>query len=248
MSVQLRAAALAALGVVAPAAAFECAPLRPSAAQSPAYRPVAGQARCEGFFERTVSQPFVELLSLTRGDVPAQSGELEIRTDAAVAARLVVQPQRSRPFYRVDAELPGGQPLRWDPAPMLAATQLPLAELGFLGVTAPAAAGATDLAVLPLRFGSDPAGDGRRLQAVVRVSVEVSSVAWRSAPPGGPATPWTVLPDSHLYAWRRLVLPIELPAADAGLRVDVQAVAARDAQPLPMLRFEIVGAADGGRR
>ncbi|MDP1901502.1 MAG: hypothetical protein Q8K96_13765 [Rubrivivax sp.] len=240
--------------VALPADAFDCAPVEPSTTRSPAYRVVSGQARCEGFFDRKVSQPFVELVSLTRGPLPPAPGAsapaLVLRTDVKTAARLVVQPQRSGPYYRVDAALPAGQALSWDPAPMLAATGLRLAELGFLAVVrASGPSAATVTALAPVSLAAQPPGEDARAVAVVRVSVAVSSVAWRSYRLGADAvlaTPWAAVPDSQLFAWQRVALPIALPADGKGLRVDVQAVGADDGRALPLLRFAIEGPLDGG--
>ncbi len=244
-------AALALAALPAPAQGFECAPLQPSAARSPAYRAVSGQARCEGYFEQKVSQPFIELVSLTRGPLPVAAGSpgavLELRTDLPTATRLVVQPQRSGPFYRVDALLPGGQPLRWDGAPMLASTGLRLADLGFLalaGASTPTATAVMALAPVAL---TAQASTPTRVTAVVRVSVEVSSVSWRSYRLGAeawPATAWATLPDSQLFAWQRLALPIEWPSDGKGLHIDVQAVGADDGRALPLLRFVMLGRGD----
>ena len=148
------------IGVVVVAAAaqvqgFECAALKPSSSRLPAYASVPGTTRCEGFFEKTVSQPFIELVSLTRGAPPAglAAAPLELRTDARSPARLVVQPLRASPFYRVDAALAPGQALAWDPAPMLAATAQPVSALGFLALLGapPALAGALP-ALAPVAF------------------------------------------------------------------------------------------------
>ena len=234
---------------LAVAQGFECAPLAPSASRAPAYAAVAGQARCEGFFEKKVSQPFIEIVSLTRGAPPTVL-PLQLRVDAKSAVRLVVQPQRSGPFYRVDAALPAGQALAWDAAPMLAATGLRLADLGFLGVVRAAGANAPVTLLAPVLL-SAPAPEPTRAiaTAVVRVSVAVSSVAWRSyrlSVDAGPASAWATLPDSRLFAWQRIGVPIELPADGRGLHVDVQAVGADDGQALPLLRFAIEGPRDGG--
>lgn len=245
------------IGVVAAAAAqaqgFECAALKPSSSRLPAYASVPDKTRCEGFFEKTVSQPFIELVSLTRGAPPAglAAAPLELRTDARSAARLVVQPLRASPFYRVDAALAPGQPLAWNPAPMLAATAQPLSALGFLALLgSPSALAGALPALAPVAFTLQGLQD-TQVYAVVRVSVEVSSVAWRgyrvagsAATPAVPAA-WTDLPDSHLYAWKHISLRIAMPADGKGLRVDVQAVAAANAQALPLLRFAVSGPNDG---
>lgn len=221
------------------AQAFECAPLKPSTSRVPAYRPVPDQARCEGFFDRRVSQPFIELVSLTRGPWPAAGdatlSALEIHADTRSQIRLVVQPQRSGPFYRVDAALLGQQVLLWDPTPMLGATGLRLSDLGFLALT-----GSTPLpGAVPVALTAS-GRQARRADAVVRVSVPVTSVAWRSYRLGAEAA-WTEVPNSQLFAWQRITLPIDLPPDGRELRVDVQAVAASDGRALPMLRLAIVG-------
>ena len=243
---------LVAAGAVAEGQNFECARLQPSRSSAPAYQAVRGQARCEGFFERSVSQPFIELVSLTRGLPPAgaepAASVLEIHADVRTPLRLVVQPQRSSPFYRVDAAMQGGQALAWDAAPMLAATRLPLSDLGFLALTGPPvpAAGAVP-AIAPVALTMQGRQDSR-IYAVVRVSVEVSSLAWRAYRLGTDtslAPAWTDLPDSHRYAWQRITLPIDLPADGKGLHVDVQAVGAGNSLTLPLLRFSIVGPRDG---
>lgn len=234
------------------AQAFECAPLQPSRDSAPAYRIIAGQARCEGFFEKTVSQPFIELVSLTRGPPPGAgvtpSPMLEIQANVQGAVRLVIQPQRSSPYYRVDAAMQGGQALAWDPAPMLAATGLPLSNLGFIALTRsnPPWAGAV-AAIVPVAFTPQGQQD-MRVYAVVRVSVDVASLAWRAYRLGTDASPaptWIDMPDSHRFAWQRVTLPIELPADGKGLRIDVQAVGVSNSQSLPLLRFAVVGAKDG---
>lgn len=238
----------------AQAQGFECAALKPSASSLPSYASIPGQARCEGFFERSVSQPFIELVSLTRGQPPAadsatQVPALNLYADASTPLRLVVQPQPSRPFYRVDAAMQSGQILLWNPAQMLTATRLPLSELGFLALVASPSSSAGSLpTIAPVAF-TEKGRKDTRAYAVVRVSVEVSSVAWRSYRVGAdtaslPASGWTDLPDSHLYAWRRITLPIDLPSDGKELRVDVQAVGASNSQTLPLLRFSIVGSRD----
>lgn len=243
----------------AQAQAFQCAAVKPSSSLAPAYASVPGQTRCEGFFEKTVSQPFIELLSLTRGAPPsataasAPSAPLQIRADARAAARLVVQPLPSRPFYRVDAALAPGQVLSWDAAPMLAATRQAVSGLGFLALVTSTSTNPGALpALAPVAFTPQTPQDGR-VYAVVRVSVDVVSVAWRSyrvgndaaASPSSTSAAWTDLPDSNLYAWKHITLTIPMPADGKGLRVDVQAVGAANAQSLPLLRFAIVGPDDG---
>ncbi len=245
VAVAVAAVALAVTSAAAVAQSFECAPLAPSASRTPVYKKLADPARCEGFFERKVSQPFLEIVSLTRGVVPAGTA-MQLRVDSKSAARLLVQPQRSGPFYRVDAALPAGQALAWDAAPMLAATGLRLVDLGFLAIVQAASAGGAPALLAPVVLSATGAEPGVGT-AVVRVSVAVSSVAWRSYrldAQGGQAADWTVLPASQLFAWQRVAMTIPLPPDGRGLQIDVQAVGADDGQALPLLRFAIDGARD----
>ena len=233
---------------------FACAPLLPSTAKSPTYRLITGQARCEGFFDKTVSQAFIELVSLTRGLPPSAvatpAGVLEVHANVKGPVRLVVQPQRSSPFYRVDAAMQGGQILSWDPAPMLKATGLQQSDLGFVAVSGSAPGSGGTLPIFaPLSFALQAQQD-QRVYAVIRVSVEVSSVAWRAyrkGPAGGLAPVWVEMPNSQRYAWQRITVPLELPVTGQGLMVDVQAVSAVDSQFLPLLRFSIAGRDDDNK-
>lgn len=239
------ALALCVAASAAVAERLECAPLSPSSSRVPAYAVRADPDRCEGFFERTVSQPFIEIVSLTRGVVPAGTS-LQLLVDSKSAARLLVQPQRSGPFYRVDAALPPGRALTWDAAPMLAATGLRLVDLGFLGIVYAGAGSGTPVLLAPVVL--SVAGLERGVAtAVVRVSVAVSSVAWRSyrlGAEGGLVSDWVTLPSSQLFAWQRVAFTIPLPADGRDLLIDVQAAGADDGQALPLLRFAIDGVRD----
>lgn len=221
-------------------APFQCAPLLPSASRAPPYSRVPGKERCEGYFEQTVSQPFIELLSLTRHrpDAPqlAAARLLHIRAHAGASLRLIIQPLRPSPFYRVDSQLAAGRSLEWNAAPMLVSTGLRLSDLGFL---ARAASPDPDtLVVTPLSLA--PAIDDAALAyAVLRVSVPVASIAARQYRPGGAAGGWRELPGTPLFEWDTIVLPIALAGDGPALRVDVRAVGA-DGSLLPMLQFAVV--------
>jgi hypothetical protein len=126
---------------------------------------------------------------------------------------------------------------------------LRLVDLGFLGIVQPAAATGGPALLAPVVLGTAGAGRGVAT-AVVRVSVAVSSVAWRSyrlGAPGALASDWVTLPSSQLFAWQRAAVTIPLPADGRGLQIDVQAVGADDGQALPLLRFAIDGARDVAR-
>jgi len=225
---------------------FRCAALKPSGSQQPPYQRLPGQARCEGFFERNVSQPFVELVSLTRGlpdsAAAALTASLQISALSNVPARLVVHPLRSGPFYRVDALIDPGQPLLWDAAPMLRATGLRLRDLGFLALALALAPRDDTMTVLPLSLTPTPPGE-RSVQAVLRVSVAVRSLAWRRYRLDGSddgASGWREIAGPPLYAWDRVPLAIELPADGKSVHVDVQALDAAS-KALPLLRFILIG-------
>lgn len=227
-------------------APFRCASVLPSATRQPPYARMPGREQCEGYFEQTVSQPFIELLSLTRHrpDAPPVARLLQIRATAATALQLTIQPLRPSPFYRVDARLAPGNALAWNAAPMLASTGLRLSDLAFLA-RAPSADPATPL-VAPLSLSSlPPAGgnDAVLAYAVLRVSVPVASIAARQYRPGASGN-WRELPGTPLFEWDTIILPIVLPDAPAGagpgLRVDVRATGT-DGSLLPMLQFAVAG-------
>lgn len=224
----------------------DCSTLHPSTSRQPPYGPMAGPERCEGFYDRTVSQSFVELVSLTRGAGlmgEKAAGTLSLQAAARAPLRLVVQPMPSSPFYRVEADLLAGQPLSWDPAPMLGATRLRASDLGFLALTRrTGAAGGPAAAPVALSASALAQPDA---VATVRASVRIASLAWRSyrLGEGGPAR-WIDVPDAQRYPWQRLSIAIPMPADGKGFAVDVQAVDADSRQALPMLRFTVLGALD----
>jgi hypothetical protein len=236
--------AVAAMQLALAQSEFRCAPLLPSASRSPPYTRVAGEERCEGYFDQTVSQPFVELLSLTRHRPDAQpraaSQPLQIRSRSGVPAQLVIQPVRPSPFYRVDARFAADRVLAWDAGPMLASTGLRLSDLGFLARAASPDPGT--LAVMPVSL--PPAiDDAAMAYAVLRASVPVTSIAARHYRLGaGTAASgaWRELPGTPLYAWDSIVLPLELASDGLDTRVDVRAVGA-DGRLLPLLQFVLVG-------
>lgn len=239
--------ALALAGFIGPEAvaadtSFRCAPVLPSATREPAYGRVAGEARCEGYYDQTVSQPFIELLSLTRqrpGTQTPTPAVLHIRSNPSVAAQLVIQPLAPSPFYRVDAALETGSTLTWDPRPMLASTGLRLADLGLLARTR--SVDAATLAVVPLSL--PPYADEAVAYAVLRVSVPVATMASRTYRAGaGDAEPsaWHELPGTPLYAWETIVLPIQSVDDGQDRGIDVRAVG-KDGRPLPLLQFIVVG-------
>lgn len=239
-----RLAGLAALCAAASGAqaGYPCEPLVASRSRQPAYGPAADGSRCEGFYEKNVSQPFLELVSLTRsvpGTEPADAGgQLALHGLPQLDTRLVIQPMRSNPLYRVDAALARGTPLQWASGPMLQATGLRLRDLGFV-----ARAGAKDdpPAYAPVALQAGEAG--ATAYAVLRPSVGVKSIVWRGTRTGGAASAWQTLTQAPLFAWERIVLPLPLPEDGRGLRVDVRAVDTQG-QDLPLLQFRVLGIRD----
>lgn len=244
------AASLIGLGAVvtcgaSAAADFRCADLRPSASQLPAYQRADGQSRCEGFYDRNVSQPFIELMSLTAAPPIAQAGStLEIGASRRWPTRLIVQPLKPTPFYRVDALIGPDQTVRWDAATMLGVGRLRLRDLGFLAL-APELDGT--MTVVPVSFTSATADASMPLRSVLRVSVPVARFAWRSLRLDGSdgSGAWRDIPGPMRFAWERVSLPLEMPADGHGMRVEVQATDA-DGKLLPLLRFNVRGPADVG--
>jgi hypothetical protein len=232
------------LVAVARAQSPACMGLQPAQGRQPAYAPAFDPPRCEGFFERNVSQPFLELVSLTRappGTLSADAqGRLVLRGLAGLDLRLTIQPLRSTPLYRVDALLARGATLSWNARPMLEATQLRLRDLGLL-----ASAGASGGLPALAPVGTDPAAaDSEAVAyAVLRPSVAVSALAWRAYRLGQPPGAWQDVAGPPLFAWERIALPIPRPADGRGQRIDVRAVDAQG-QPLPLLQFLLLGPQD----
>lgn len=224
---------------------FQCAPLVASKVRQPAYGAASGQQRCEGFYERNVSQPFLELVSLTRSPPGSWTvdteGRLSLRGSPRVDTRLLIQPLRSNPLYRVDAWLARGASVDWSSTTMLKATGLQLRDLGLLALVG---ASAEPMALAPV---STQTGDeSNTAYAVLRPSVAVSALAWRAYRLTSPSVlpgVWQELSNKPLFAWERIALPIPLPSDGLSLRIDVRGLDSQG-QALPLLQFMILGAND----
>jgi hypothetical protein len=234
-----------ACNVAAQAQPFACPPLVASTSRQPAYALIAGQQRCEGFYVKNVSQPFLELVSLTRSPpgsfAAVGGGQLTLRASGKLDAHLLIQPMRSNPLYRVDAWLARGAVVVWDSGTMLQATGLSLRDLGFLAQAGP---GIDPPSFVPVSF--QAAEVGALAYAVLRPSVEVSALAWRAYRLSGDELPgrgWENLAGTPLFAWGRIALPIPLPVDGHGLRIDVRALDSQG-QALPLLQFAVVGPND----
>lgn len=238
-------ALLCATAVQADPDRFQCAPLVASTSRQPAYGPIPAQARCEGFYQKNVSQPFIELVSLTRTSPGTMTvdreGTLALRGSPKIDTRLLIQPMRSNLLYRVDAPLPRGSTLVWGSGTMLQATGLRLRDLGFLAL---AAGSADPMALVPV--GTPAVDSGANAYAVLRSSVALSSLAWRAYRIGAPAVSpggWQTLIDSPVFAWERIELPIPMPADGGRLRIDVRGLDSQG-QDLPLLQFVVLGVQD----
>lgn len=229
-------------GATAWAADFRCADLKPSETLTPAYQRIAGQARCEGFFAQHVSQPFVELVSLTASAPPKDGAVLEISASRHTPMQLVVQPLRPAPFYRVDAWIDAARAIRWDAAPMLGATGLQLRDLGFL---ARSAGPSGRLTFVPVAFAGAAAAP-LVASGVVRASVPISKLAWRRLRMDGSddgTGGWQEVPGSDWFAWQRVPITLQLPTDGSNVQIDVQAVDPAG-KTLPLLHFHMAGPAD----
>jgi len=223
---------------------FACAPLVASASRHPAYGPVSDRSRCEGFYEKNVSQPFLELVSLTRSPPGVANADedrqLTLRGSPRVDTRLVIQPMRSNPLYRVDAALARGATFVWASGMMLQATGLRMRDLGFL---AQSGASSEPVAFAPVSLQAFE--DGDVAYAVLRPSVAVSTLAWRGYRVGSATLTgaWQLLGTTPIFAWARTVIPISLPADGHGLHIDVRAVD-QQGKDLPLLQFVVLGVRD----
>jgi hypothetical protein len=216
-------------------AEFKCAALRPSASRSPPYGPIANQTRCEGFFEKTVSQPFLELVSLTRG-TPQLQGAQSTKITAKGASRLVVHPLRDVPLYRVDVNLENASEFEFAPKGMLDATGLATNELGFLAYVETPSGDMRRFAPVALSSQASTSAIGTM---VIRPSVDIGSIAWRSYPKGsGSDSEWTRIAGNVFYAWRLVTAEIRL-SEDAPHQFDVRATDP-SGRALPLLSFVVV--------
>lgn len=244
------ALALTPLLLAAGAAAqdFICAGVRPSASLKPQYGRVGKLEVCEGFFDRDVSQPYLEVISLTaqpRETLAALgAGALRIVAPGAGAEPpwLRIQPLRIAVLYRIDALMRPGH--TWNPRSLQESTELGLADLGFLAT--PSRYDAGTLTVIPVQIGT-PSATPQTAYATVRVSTLVPKLRWRAYPAANAQAqdpPWQEANDLPLYPWSWLTIAIPLAGA-APMQVDLNA-ADENEEPLASLSFKIAGSGNGG--
>lgn len=226
------------LGAAQPAR-FECDRVRPSSVLKPAYARIAKSNVCEGFYERNVSQPFLELLSFTLNSPAAwaQAGEQErihlIAAKTTTSTVLHIQPLSISTLYRVDASLPADG-LHWSPAQLRRTTNLSLSDVGFL-----ATAGQTpsrSLIVVPI-WTDKSATHPQTAFATVRVSAKTTSLKWRAYPAHrtqAQSPEWHEGIDRPLYPWESVTLAIALPDDGSSVNVEIKGNAGGAAAAEPM--------------
>jgi hypothetical protein len=214
--------------------AFECARVEPSKERTPSYGLVTGERRCEGFFRQSIAGPYLEVVSLiVAGSSAGPAGApLKLRAPSS-ASRLVVTPLPQGVAYRVD--LPNAGPeTQWQAQPMLDATALRKAELGFLGiVTDPSKAG---MNLAPVTIG-EGAGSGKTV-AIVRTSVQTQEMRWRRLDGGDTSAPWSTIEGGALDPWGRTYIRLDTPSAEKPALVQVEA-RRPGGEALPILEFRI---------
>jgi hypothetical protein len=227
---------------------FTCAGVRPSTSLKPEYARDGNLEVCEGFFDRDVSQPYLEVVSLTAQprEALAALGAGPVRIAAPVTGAtppwLRIQPLRIAVLYRIDALLRPGH--TWNPRSLQESTELGLADLGFL--VTPSRSNDGTLMVIPVQIGT-PAAASQTAYATVRVSTLVPKLRWRAYPTAtaqaqNPA--WQDANDMPLYPWSWQTIAIPL-AGGAQMQVDVSA-ADDNGEPLASLSFKIAKGAHGG--
>jgi hypothetical protein len=229
---------------------FACAQVTPSTVMAPPYGRDKESNVCEGFYEKAVSAPFIELVSLTlvSPDVMKAISSPKIVISTAPAARgswrLLVQPLSVAMPYRVDAVLSSAAPLKWDFARMGAATRTTLKDVGFVAM----ASGGTDAStVVPIRISAagDPARDIPKVAyATVRVTGTTSKVMWRSYatdPTERSGTlSWVSVGSEPLYPEDWATIEIPLTGGKGGLTIEFKGIDV-DSNEIHPLRIVIPG-------
>lgn len=217
---------------------FECARLEPSRERTPAYGPVSGERRCEGFFRQSIAGQYLEVISLiTAGSSGGFPGSpLKLRA-ATRATRLVISPLPQGVAYRVDLSNTGEE-IAWRAQSMLDATGLRLAELGFLALVPDATPNGKNIAAVSI---GDAAGDGKMV-AIIRSSVQTQEMRWRrldAVASGNPPASWTTLEGGAVAPWGRAY--IRLDASPGGAKPSLIQVEARrpGGEALPILEFRV---------
>jgi hypothetical protein len=225
---------------------FDCAAARPSKSLRPAYGRGPNPLICEGFYDRNVSQPFIEVVSAllqpaaSFRNLDAARFYLKPRIIPRRPMNLLVQPLPVATLYRVDARMENGQ-VKWTPAQMLELTHLRLSELGFLAIAEPRRGG--ELVVVPLQVETAPPGPASTAFITIRVSTEISQLKWRVYPTFGAQAPdlaWQDALARPLYRWASYPLQVPLPADGSSITLEVNAFDKKK-EPLRSLQLVIAG-------
>jgi hypothetical protein len=163
-----------------------------------------GDPRCEGFYQSPVSGGSLELLSLTANSVDYRlldNGTLRIsapNVGALNSAEVQVQ-ARALPlgtYYRMDAIIPSAGSMSWPMAPVLAPAQLTADTIGVIGWIERDAG----MVLVPVLVSEQPppAGSGKLIIAILRSSIDLDELRWRSWLDGDSDKPreWKKLADN----------------------------------------------------
>jgi hypothetical protein len=211
-----------------------CDPLPTDFSSTTRYQARAIGPRCEGMFSAPVSgeagpvagEQGIALVSLTFGMVSYrldQDRELVIRLDAPAsqATRLRGVGIPLRKYYRLDAAWsPGQRELR---LPLSDVIQPERLGSDLIGVFAFRDLPDAKRGFIPVYAAAPGSPVGQDIVALIRPSVEVANVAWRTTAPGLPPTDWTPVSDAAGLVPEGTVLTIPLgqvpPAASTRLDV-----------------------------
>jgi hypothetical protein len=230
---------------------FPCAQVTPSTIMTPAYARDRASSVCEGFYEKAVSAPFIELVSLTLTSPKAMAGisnpTIVVSLPAAVRGswRLLVQPLSVAMPYRVDAPVGPESVLKWSFARMAAATRTTLKDVGFVATPLNATDAST---VVPVHIlGSGEAAKGSPTTAAyvtVRVTGKTSQIVWRSyaTDPGERSgeLSWTPALNGPLFPAEFVTVEIPLAEGKHGQTIELKGTDAGSGEIHP-LRILIPG-------
>jgi hypothetical protein len=225
---------------------FACASVRPSSALKPGYSRHASAPICEGFYDRNVSQPYVEVVSALLQPfsslrlLDSAAFSLTPRVAPKAAMTLIVQPLPVSTLYRVDARIDNAQ-VKWDPASMLSLTKLKLSQIGYLAVVKPRPG--HSLVVAPLSVSTAASAPSNSVFITIRVSTEISQLKWRTYPTFGKVhddLAWSDALKRPLYRWAAYTLTVPLPADGPSITLELNAFDKKK-EPLKTVQLVIAG-------
>jgi len=184
-SVHVLAFALLALHLPAGAEQADCGQIRATPGAL-GYQFRGGDARCEGFYQSTVSAASLDLLSLTAGAIEFQLGNdktVEIvtpRVGSATGIGFHVQ-ARALPlntYYRMDATIAPGSSMRWPIGHVLVPANLTADTIGVLAWTEEG----PNRVLVPVSVSqrTRASTDAAPLVFVLRSSADLDELRWRS--------------------------------------------------------------------